>query len=435
MYIVCKFSRSFEYSYEIYVKNNFLIILYMFKYSKSGVSVFVVLDRRRTKKSGLFPVKVEVVCNRKQKYYLTGQDLSEEDWAHFPRIQDHVAVEEIENRFYQVRSEVEVLMRNGGFSFPALDWRLGGGRQRTVNSMLEKMMSDLMEEGRINSYYRCRSTLKNLERYGGSDIRLTDVTPYWLKDCERTWVKEGKSLTTVSIYMKTLKSIMNQALRDGTVRRQTFPFGQGRYMVPSGAGRKLALSRCDIRRIISYRGDARLEESRDLWLFSYLCNGINFRDMLYLKYENVVGDEIWFVRAKTSRSSAGSRYIKAVFTPEMRRIVDRWGNRYDGNPDTYLFRYAGDGDDVFVTASVVRKVIARCNRAFARISAETGVPRFTTYSARHSFASVLKWSGADISFISESLGHSSLAMTENYLAGSGHEERVRKSRLLTEKLF
>ena len=41
----------------------------------------------------------------------------------------------------------------------------------------------------------------------------------------------------------------------------------------------------------------------------------------------------------------------------------------------------------------------------------------TTYYARHSFATVLKRSGAPIEFISESLGHSDMKTTDNYLDG------------------
>ena len=61
-----------------------------------------------------------------------------------------------------------------------------------------------------------------------------------------------------------------------------------------------------------------------------------------------------------------------------------------------------------------------------------GVPRFTTYSARHSYATVLKRSGTNIAYISESLGHSSLAITENYLASFEQEERIRNAQLLTK---
>lgn len=48
----------------------------LMKYKTGGVSVLVVLDRRRQKKNGLYPVKIEVVFRGVQKYYPTGQDLS-----------------------------------------------------------------------------------------------------------------------------------------------------------------------------------------------------------------------------------------------------------------------------------------------------------------------------------------------------------------------
>lgn len=52
----------------------------MYKYSKDGVSVLTVLDKRKQKMNGLFPVKVQVIHNRKQKYYSTGQEVSIRDW-------------------------------------------------------------------------------------------------------------------------------------------------------------------------------------------------------------------------------------------------------------------------------------------------------------------------------------------------------------------
>ena len=41
----------------------------------------------------------------------------------------------------------------------------------------------------------------------------------------------------------------------------------------------------------------------------------------------------------------------------------------------------------------------------ARIIEELGIGNITTYTARHSYATVLKRSGVNISYISESLGH------------------------------
>lgn len=52
----------------------------MYKFRRDGISVLVVMDRRRKKNNGLYPVKVEVVYRRIQKYFPTGKDVSVQEW-------------------------------------------------------------------------------------------------------------------------------------------------------------------------------------------------------------------------------------------------------------------------------------------------------------------------------------------------------------------
>ena len=131
----------------------------------------------------------------------------------------------------------------------------------------------------------------------------------------------------------------------GVIKEVNFPFGRGRFEMSSAEGRKLALTLEQIKQLITYTDDnEETEMYRDMWFFSYLCNGINFRDMLYLAYNNIEGDEICFVRAKTKNTSKQICTIRAVLTPEMRNIIERWGNADDGNPDTLLFKFATFAD-------------------------------------------------------------------------------------------
>ena len=79
----------------------------MFKYSRDGVSVLTILDTRRAKKSGLFPVKVQVVFRRKQKYYSTGKELSKEDWERLLKAKSRLLTEirtDIESSFSNLKS-------------------------------------------------------------------------------------------------------------------------------------------------------------------------------------------------------------------------------------------------------------------------------------------------------------------------------------------
>lgn len=397
----------------------------MYRYSKDGISVLTVVDRRRKKNSGLFPVKIEVVFRRVQKYYPTGQDVSPEEWDGFWRAKRRPKkCISIENSFYIIRNIVEQLAEKGEFSFRKLDSRLGRC-SGTVNEAIEIKMKALMAQGKINSYYRYRSTLHGIERFGGMNISFKSVTDRWLEKCEAFWINEGKNNTTINIYMKTLQSVFNIAMEDEAIRPSDYPFGKNRYRIPPSSSRKMALTKKQIETIRYWKGDHEIEYWRDLWLFSYLCNGINFRDMIFLKYKNMHDGEIWYIRSKTAHSQKQAKVIHATVTPLMREIMVRSGNGDDGDAENFIFRIAKGNEKPLEISNIVRKAIASCNAAMKILAADCGIPAFSTYAARHSFATVLMKCGTDISFISESLGHTSISMTENYLAGYDKEERRR----------
>lgn len=222
------------------------------------------------------------------------------------------------------------------------------------------------------------------------------------------------------------------ARKDGIIKESQYPFGKGKYEVPSGSGRKLALTLEQIKKLITYTdGTKTTEMYRDLWFFSYLCNGINFRDMIFLQYSNIINGEICFVRAKTARNTKYGKTIHAVITSEMQTIINKWGNP-EISPDNYIFPFAKGTENPFEKVKLIREIVTECNRVLKKIAHDVGIPRITTYSARHSFATVLKRSGVNIAYISESLGHSNIAITENYLAGFEVDERRKNSALLTK---
>ena len=90
--------------------------------------------------------------------------------------------------------------------------------------------------------------------------------------------------------MKTLQNVYKTAIEEGLVREAQYPFGKDTYRIPPSSGRKLALSKEQIETVNAWKGDQDIEYWGDLWMFSYLCHGINFRDMLFLKYKNIIDE-------------------------------------------------------------------------------------------------------------------------------------------------
>lgn len=286
----------------------------MFKYSRDGVSVLTILDTRRVKKSGLFPIKVQVVFRRKQKYYSTGKELSKEDWNRLLKAKSRLLTEirsDIESSFSNVKRHINELIQKGEFNIETLSIRLGRQmKDMNLHSAFNLKMKELKDNEQASTYLSYQSALKSLESFGGTYIPLERITVDWLKRCERFWLSKGKSYSSISIYFRALKCILNRAIQDGILKESSFPFGKNKYEIPEGCGRKLALTLADIKKVMSYQdGTKDIEEFRDLWVFSYLCNGINFMDLLFLQYSNIVDGEICFVRSKTSRTAKHSKEI------------------------------------------------------------------------------------------------------------------------------
>jgi len=158
---------------------------------------------------------------------------------------------------------------------------------------------------------------------------------------------------------------------------------------------------------------------------AHLCNGINVADLLRLRYSNIVGDEIRFYRQKTLSRSKKKKEIVAVLLPEMHQVITRWGNSRQDNDYVFPFLHYGlePKDEYRIIKSVTRLI----NKKMTRIGKALGIGAISTYTARHSFATVQKRSGAGIAYISESLGHSDIKTTENYLDSFEKEERMKNA--------
>jgi integrase len=408
----------------------------MFSYANNGITISSILDQRREMNGGTYPVKIRVTFKRERKYYSTGKNLSAEDWEKLSdtKSKKQISVRtDIQFSFDKVKNAVIQLERDDNFSFAALNIYLGQSSvDNTLGIAFQAKIESLLSENRIGSYNYYSDTLKTIEDFAGKNIPFEYITVAWLKKFEKYLLDTGRNYTTIGMRCRAIRSIMNAALTSGIIREKQYPFGRGKYEIPTGQGRKLALTLQQIKTLVTYSdGSEATEHYRDLWFFSYLCNGINFADLITLKYANIQNDELYFTRAKTINTSRVKKEICAVITPEMRTIMDKWGN-VDKSPDSYIFGFLNGDETPLQITKRVRDVISNCNRRLRKIGKAIGIAGLSTYTARHSYATVLKRSGANITYISESLGHKDLKTTENYLASFEKEERVKNASFLTQ---
>ncbi len=402
-------------------------------YSKDGITVAPVIDTSHPKKNGLYPVRIRVSYVRARRYYPTGKDMTLEDWGKLETAKSRTLGslrKDIENSYQIVRATVEELASAGGFSFDALNSRLKGAALDTVNTMFRAKIETLRKADRIGNMLVYDNVLKGLERFAGERIRFDAITKGWLERYADFLRDEDKTQTTISIHLRHLRAILNEARRLGVVKDAQYPFGRGRYEIQAGEGRKMALTLEQIGQIAGYDdGSDATAKYRDYWLFLYLCNGINVADFVKLRFRDIVNGEICFVRQKTERTTKTRKEIHVIITARMQNIINRRGNV--PAPDRFIFPILDGSEDALTLKHKTQYLTRAINKRMAEIGKRLGFGNISTYTARHSFATVLKRAGANIAYISESLGHQDLKTTENYLASFEREERQKNAELLT----
>ncbi len=406
------------------------------------VTVKIVLDTRRAKVSGLHPVKIRVTFQREQKYFpvfapgkRTPFDLSADDFARVygdkPRgeFKGHRAYFDTIER--KANNTIEALP---AFSFPAFETALFGEQASKKSGNLveafEAKIKNLFEHGRISSAKSYGSSLTSLTAFN-PNLNFSDVTASFLRDYQFHMDKGGNSIATTGLYVRNLRAIFNEAIEDGLVPRDAYPFGKGkrRFQVPSKGNKAEPLKQSEVAKIYNYQPRNEAEaQARDLWVFAFLLNGANMKDVCFLKFRDIDfhGERITFFRSKTSKTAKEQKPIEVSLTKAMRSIIDRWGNP-PGNPEEYVFPFFKKGmtaAEQFRANGNIRKTL---NKYMERIAETLCIEKTNihNYTGRDSFAAAQRLAGESGDAIGEAFGHENRATTDAYLDKFGKDTKDR----------
>ena len=262
-----------------------------------------------------------------------------------------------------------------------------------------------------------------------SEIDKTFLNKFekWLLSDTKT-----KSLNSVGTYMKYVRAIYNIAIKKRICNADDSPFSEGEYVIPhviKESDKPLTLN--EISQIINYSSPkVNRIYMRDLWLFSYLNNGMNINDIVRLKYSDIENNRLSFLRGKSINTSRKNlRYIYIYMHKLSWEIINKRGNI---EKDSYIFPFISEGMD----DNEVRRKVKNLNRMISenmkKIATELEInPKICAMSARHSYATISRNSGSPDERISKSMGHSSVNITQNYFGSYSNEVLKNFSDLLT----
>ncbi len=208
--------------------------------------------------------------------------------------------------------------------------------------------------------------------------------------------------------MRAIRAIYNAAINEDRIEVIKNPFH--RYKIPSSnQTKKKAISKEDFLNIrkLKYEKGSALWHTKNYALIMFNCRGMNLIDLVKLKKSNVRQGRIFYGRSKTARS-----FVSKVNYLNYKEILSHY---LKGKSDEdFLFPANYDGSTAkYEKYKTIRR---RVNERLKLIAQDAGIEQhFTTYSIRHSWATIAKYMGISTAIISEGLGHSSLKTTEIYL--------------------
>lgn len=409
------------------------------------------LDKRRATKAGKFPLKLRVysVIEKKTVMFSIGKELSKEEFDGITssktpkKLQDEkIAIDAINAKANEVAQKLNP------FRFEDFKQNFYTKSKDTCNiiDVYQTKIRALYKNNQIKTSKSYESSLKSICKFINaknpeslSKLHVISITTDWLKKYENYMLLNEKSYSTIGIYLRNLRAIVNIILDDNPQYKKYYPFGSGQlYQIPSTKKVKKALSTEDVKTLyISTPTNIHQQQAKDFWMLSYFCNGMNMSDILRLKFKDIDAEQmkLSFYRNKTINANKQSlSKIEIMLNIKVLAIIEKYRNK-DSKRDNFLFPILENTDIEEIKIQKIDSFIRKINQHLKCLAKKIGISEeISTYWARHSFSTIALNSGASIELISESLGHTDVKTTKAYLDGFDTENKKQLSNIISDFL-
>lgn len=280
---------------------------------------------------------------------------------------------------------------------------------------MKEVIKKLEEDKKRPAVHTYHATLNSFTKFSESgnetEISVAEVyTPGELKGYE-IWLRgRGSSWNTVSTYMRTLKAVYNRLVEKKLLEYDAKLFDDVYTKVESQTKRALTEEQMNVLLHADFEKLPKdVQRALAYFLLMFLFRGMPFIDLAYLRKQDLKGNCITYCRHKTGRR------IVVRIPKEAKELFEEYRNKKTDSG--YLLPILDDTakkeNEMY---ACYRKALRDFNRKLGKVAAlllpETEI---SSYTARHTWATLAFYAGIPIGIISKALGHSSVKVTETYL--------------------
>ena len=366
----------------------------------------MLLDLRRAKSDGTFNIIFRITDYNKVYTINSGVALQQHYWdekkGQVDKTHPNAKLLNIKLSKHFFKIEQAVLSLDDEFSIEKLKAILSGKPHgeapETFQLFADKIIQQMMEANRVGNALVYQTAVNRLIAYCGKDVAFTEINYKLLDQFSHHLTTSGLKINSVSNYFRSIRAIYNKAIKMKVVERSYYPFHD--ISIKSEKTAKRAILKEDITKLLYVP----LQQNSSSWrafnyfMLSFYIRGISFTDLAYLKHSNIIDGRIEYKRRKTHKN-----YSVKLF-PVAESII----NQMHVKGSDYLLPVLSNGltEDSVSAKKIIHQWIKTTNKYLKRLSEQVGLSNpVTTYSSRHSFATIAKRLGYSNELVAESLGH------------------------------
>ena len=354
--------------------------------------------KKQLNKQGTALVQVEALLNQRKVYFRTNLYLKPEHWnSRNAQVDNHPQAHDLNSMLFELvlhLQAIELSLWKRGIPVTLSLLKDAIKKDKPVNVTFPVFARTYIQESD-----RKRSTKENLlttitvlqEFRPGLDFK--DITYTFLRDFEVHLKEKGNSVNTVAKHMRQLRTLVNEAINQGYIPSDAYPFRK--YKIKQAKGRKEFLTPDELKRLENLDVDKKLRHVLDAFLFC-CYTGLRFSDFCQLSPANFikVNGKRWlhFTSIKTGVELRLPLHL--LFEGKALAVLER----YDIVTD---FAKIGPNSEA--------------NKYLAQLATLARIRKHITYhTARHTCATLLVHQGVPITTVQKLLGHTSVRTTEVY---------------------
>lgn len=277
----------------------------------------------------------------------------------------------------------------------------------TLFNFIRSMITKKTAAKRYGTAKTYRDSLASFSSFrNGKDITFDDLNEDIINQYEAWMKNKGLKRNSSSCYLRTFKTLYLKAVELGLTEDKDI-FRHVFTGFATTTKRAISIDAIKAIRKLNLENNPALAFARDMFMLSLYLQGMAFVDIAYLKKSDIRNGQLQYSRKKTGQA------LTISWEKPMQEIVDAYSHLTKDTPYLLPIITKQDGTE----RKQYERMEHNVNRNLKKIGEMAGlhIP-LTTYVARHSWASIMRDMGNDITVVGKGLGHSDIKTTQIYLS-------------------